>query len=155
MGKFQKGKAGGPGRPKGGKYAQIARELTNTTFRIIASKYVLMPYRQMLKIQEEEMLRLKSDAPIDEKDPTALEMAVLMTMAKTIQTGEIDRLETLFNRLMGKPPQEIRLAGSEEDSNPVRVEVMTLAEKVVGMNEEQLEKTYGELLERLEKIKTR
>ena len=63
----------------------------------------------------------------DNPNATLLERTIAAALRKSIEKGNLDSLETLMNRVYGKPNEklDITTAGDKLDQNKIQVEVIT------------------------------
>jgi len=70
----------------------------------------------------------------DNPNATLLERTIAAALRKSIEKGNLDSLETLMNRVYGKPNEklDITTAGDKLDQNKIQVEVITTIKDVKG-----------------------
>lgn len=125
--RWKKGESGNPkGRPKkpvlqmkvaGYKLAEI-----NDTIQAMCS----MTLEQLREIWENP-------------NATLLERTIASSLRKGIEKGNLDSLETLMNRVYGKPNEklDITTAGDKLDQNKIQVEVITTIKDGKGADTEE------------------
>ena len=125
--RWKKGESGNPkGRPKkpvlqmkvaGYKLAEI-----NDTIQAMCS----MTIEQLREIWENP-------------NATLLEKTIASSLRKGIEKGNLDSLETLMNRVYGKPNEKLDItsAGDKLDQNKIQVEVITTIKDGKGANTEE------------------
>lgn len=125
--RWKKGESGNPkGRPKkpvlqmkvaGYKLAEI-----NDTIQAMCS----MTIEQLREIWENP-------------NATLLERTIASSLRKGIEKGNLDSLETLMNRVYGKPNEKLDItsAGDKLDQNKIQVEVITTIKDGKGANTEE------------------
>jgi len=62
---------------------------------------------------------------------TLLERTIAASLRKSIEKGNLDSLETLMNRVYGKPNEklDITTAGDKLEQNKIQVEIITTPKK--------------------------
>ena len=70
---------------------------------------------------------------------TLLEKTIASSLRKGIEKGNLDSLETLMNRVYGKPNEKLDItsAGDKLDQNKIQVEVITTIKDGKGANTEE------------------
>lgn len=95
---FQKGWAGGPGRPKISQEEQEYRAFDRAELRKIVMRYMQMPVRELVETKK------NIDLP-------AIDHFVMKVIGEGINKGDHTRLDALLDRVIGKVKQVVENVG--------------------------------------------
>jgi hypothetical protein len=100
---FKKGQSGNPaGRPKMAPEMKALLDLTKSSYREIALKYLLMPRAEVKKIKASD-------------DMSMLELAFLSCIGNVQKKGDYGTLDKMMDRVIGKVKDEVDLSINPHD----------------------------------------
>ena len=116
---WEKGESGNPkGRPK-----KIHPQfMTTQTYKLCEINDTI---QHIVGMNEEQLQNL-----IDDPNATVLEKTVANSLRKSLSKGRLDSLETLLNRVYGKPNEKVDITSNGQGlNNKIQIEVVGVKPK--------------------------
>jgi Glu-tRNA(Gln) amidotransferase subunit E-like FAD-binding protein len=113
-GHWKKGESGNPnGRPK----KLVSQLMLNRKFSMSQINDII---QQLVGCEESELTKI-----VEAENATIIEKTVAQALLKSLQRGTLDSIETLLNRIYGKPQEsmDITTKGDKVD-NKIQIEII-------------------------------
>lgn len=133
---FAPGWEGGPGRPK---LPQEVRDFRNAT-----KVEIIEEFKMLWAMSEEELNHIVFDGGTTENKTPAVRKFMAKAILKAINTGDMDHIDKILNRVIGKVKEEIDLT-SKGSLHFQIVNLINNIEKEVSHGEESSPKEIEEI----------